>query len=303
MGATFAVRLAAGRHHRNYRYRFDFRPAFSHYIPMKFYYTEKIYPTPRRTQARYLDRQAREQGVNSYEVTGAAARGDKKALKTFLGICGDGAAEEAEALKGVMIHLVGDDRLAEFLRDQQPQYQIGLRDSLTTVGDATYPFEPVEYLRRHFPKTAKLFFRREIDFPSPDGRYAVHKVFANDGTEDGSNHVVRSELIEKAIRKVIKDLTKDDQGKGGWPEGVVEWAPDSKRFLYFVWDQPEVKLIGFWVNPSPKLNCRIGTRTSRRATGIHRLGALSSTAYLTDFLEESTGAARTLSLARRLTCT
>src|SRR5206468_3148996 len=81
--------------------------------------------------------------------------------------------------------------------------------------------------------------RREIDFPSPDRRYEIHKVFANDGTEDDSNQVIRSELIEKATGKLIKDLTKDDNGTGRFQEGDVEWAPDSKGFLYFVWSQPD----------------------------------------------------------------
>jgi Bacterial SH3 domain len=210
-----------------------------HYSRIKLYFTEDDLPG-NSEEGDEIEEQARKQGVNYFEVTQAAARGDKEALKTFLSIGGDGAAaEEAEALKGVMIHLIGDDRLAELLREQPPRYQMELRDFLSGLGDATHPFEPVEYLHRHFPKTAKLFFRREIDFPSPDGRYAIHKVFANDGSEDDPNKVTRSELIEKATGKIIKDLTKDDQGTGRFPQGDIEWAPDSKGFLYFVFSQPD----------------------------------------------------------------
>jgi Bacterial SH3 domain len=205
-----------------------------HYSRIKLYFTKDDLPG-KPEQEDEIDKQAREQGVNYFEVTQAAARGDKEALKTFLSTGGDGAAaEEAEALKGVMIHLIGDEALSEFLRDQAPGYQMGVRESLigSGLGDATYPFEPVEYLRRHFPKTSKLFFRREIDFPSPDGRYALHKVFSGQGIGDDSR-VVRSEVIEKATGKVIKDLTADDFGTGPGREGNVQWAPDSKAFLWF----------------------------------------------------------------------
>jgi hypothetical protein len=205
-----------------------------HYSRIKLYFTKDDLPG-KPEQEDEIDKQAREQGVNYFEVTQAASRGDKEALKTFLSTGGDGAAaEEAEALKGVMIHLIGDDRLAEFLRDQAPGYQVGVRGSLigSGLGDATYPFEAVEYLRRHFPKTSKLFFRREIDFPSPDGRYALHKVFSGQGIGDDSK-VVRSEVIDKVTGKVIKDLTADDFGTGQGREGNVQWAPDSKAFLWF----------------------------------------------------------------------
>ena len=205
-----------------------------HSSRIKLYFTKDDLPG-KPEQEDEIDKQARERGVNYFEVTQAAARGDKEALKTFLSTGGDGAAaEEAEALKGVMIHLIGDEALSEFLRDQPPGYQMGVRGSLigSGLGDATYPFEPVDYLQRHFPKTAKLFFRREIDFPSPDGRYALHKIFSSQRIGDDSK-VVRSEVIEKATGNVIKDLTADDFGTGQGREGNVQWAPDSKAFLWF----------------------------------------------------------------------
>jgi Bacterial SH3 domain len=119
-----------------------------HSSRIKLYFTNDDLPKP--SEADEIDQPALEQGINYYEVTQAAARGDKKALKTFFSTGGDGAAaEEAEPLKGVMIHLIGDEAIAEFLRDQPPGYQTGLRGSLTVLGNATYPFEPVEYLQRH----------------------------------------------------------------------------------------------------------------------------------------------------------
>ncbi len=102
------------------------------------------------------------------------------------------------------------------------------------TGDTTYPFESAEYVRRHFPKTWKVLFPREIvKWPSPDGRYAIRKLFSEEG-DDGDTKVVRAELIEKTTGKALLDLTASDIGKGGWDrDGDVLWAPDSKRFAYF----------------------------------------------------------------------
>ncbi len=98
--------------------------------------------------------------------------------------------------------------------------------------NVTYPFRSLEYLQLHFPKTSKLFFRREIDFPSPDGHYTIHKVFSDEQPTEDSK-VTRSQLIDKRTGKVIKDLTAEDKGRWLYREGDVEWAPDSKGFLYF----------------------------------------------------------------------
>ena len=103
----------------------------------------------------------------------------------------------------------------------------------TAVGlDALYS-NSAEYLRRHFPKTWEVLFPREtINWPSPDGRYAIHKWFSEAG-DTGEAKVVRAELIEKATGKALLDLTTSDIGKGSWDrDGEVLWAPDSKRFAY-----------------------------------------------------------------------
>jgi len=95
------------------------------------------------------------------------------------------------------------------------------------------PLESLEYLRRHFPNSWKVLFPREIvKWPSPDGRYAIHKWFSEEG-DNGETKVVRAELIEKATGKALLDLTAEDIGKGGWErDGEVFWAEDSKRFAY-----------------------------------------------------------------------
>ena len=203
-----------------------------HYSRIKWYYTEKDLPKGPEDSGEEIDEQTRKQGVNYYEVARGAARGDKKALKTFFTLGLDGAAAETHitSILPVVIHLVGDDALAEFLRNQPLNFQFTVRNKLDD--NVTYPFRSLEYLQLHFPKTSKLFFRREIDFPSPDGHYTIHKVFSDEQPTEDSK-VTRSQLIDKRTGKVIKDLTAEDKGRWLYREGDVEWAPDSKGFLYF----------------------------------------------------------------------
>src|SRR5439155_4503969 len=136
------------------------------------------------------------------------------------------AAEQADDIFGKVIHIMGDAALADFLQ-ASPSTQI------VFSGDTTYPFESAEYMRRHFPKTWKVLSPREIvKWPSPDGRYAIRKLFSEEG-DDGDTKVIRAELIDKATGKALLDLTADDLGKGGWDrDGDVLWAEDSKRFAY-----------------------------------------------------------------------
>jgi hypothetical protein len=203
-----------------------------HYSRIKRYYTEKDLPKGPEDSGEEIDEQTRKQDVNYYEVARAAARGDKKALKTFFTLGLGGAAEETHitSILPVVIHLVGDDALAEFLRNQPLNFQFTVRNKLDD--NVTYPFRSLEYLQLHFPKTSKLFFRREIDFPSPDGHYTIHKVFSDEQPTEDSK-VTRSQLIDKRTGKVIKDLTAEDEGRWLYREGDVDWAPDSKGFLYF----------------------------------------------------------------------
>jgi hypothetical protein len=163
-----------------------------------------------------------------------AAKGDPDALKRFFGITDtDGAAaEEHSAVFAAVFHLVGDNKFAAFLAKQPLAYQLEVR-KLFYQHPITYPFETIEYLRRHFPKTTKILFRREIaDWPSPDGRYAIRKTVSDEfNLEDAK--IERAELIEKQTGKVVADLTQDDRGSGIDREGKVLWAPDSKRFAYY----------------------------------------------------------------------
>ena len=172
-------------------------------------------------------RKGSELGEANRKLARRAARGDYDALRKFLSLHLDGAGgEEADAAFGIIVHILGDDAFADFLRGPPPT-QVFFND------DITYPFENLEYLHRHFPKTWKALFPREIvKWPSPDGRYAIHKLFSEED-DNGETKVVRAELIEKATGKALIDLTASDIGKGGWNrDGDVLWAPDSKRFAY-----------------------------------------------------------------------
>src|SRR5438874_10108791 len=129
-----------------------------HYSRIKRYYTEKDLPKGPEDSGEEIDEQTRKRGVNYYEVTRAAAHGDKKALKTFFTLDLDGAAAETHvsAIVPDVIHLVGDDKFAEFLREQSPVF----REDISRYWDSgTFaPFDPKEYFQRHFPKSAKLVF-------------------------------------------------------------------------------------------------------------------------------------------------
>ncbi len=127
-----------------------------HYSRIKLYFTNDDLPK-KSAKGDEIDEQAREQGVNYYDVTRAAARGDKEALKTFLSLDADGAAaEEHVGVSSVVIHLMGDDAFAKFLREQSR----GFRDqvSIAEGSDIVYPFDTKEYFHQHFPETAKIMF-------------------------------------------------------------------------------------------------------------------------------------------------
>jgi hypothetical protein len=119
---------------------------------IKLFFTKDDLP-PKPEKGDEIDETAREQGVNYYEVTQAAARGDQKALKTFDNIAADGAAaEEHDGVTCVVIHLIGDDAYAKFLREQS-------RDFVSIEGSGlAWPFDDKEYFRQHFPKSAKFLF-------------------------------------------------------------------------------------------------------------------------------------------------
>ena len=191
-----------------------------------------------------IDEQATHHGTNYYEATQGAVRGDAEALKKFfaVGAFADGAgAEEHEGVVTVVVHLIGDGALSEILTNQPIDVRISVRNSMDDA-NVTYPFRTPGYWERHFPKTVKVLFRREVtDWPSPDGRYVIRKKFSDEYT-DADSKVIKAELIEKKTGKMIVDLTREDIGAGRQKEGEVMWSPGSKNFAYSSFGENEERL-------------------------------------------------------------
>lgn len=200
---------------------------------IRFYFEEKDLPEKHGSNDE-LGQYGEAHGFVYARLARSAAKGDSEALKKYFGITDtDGAAAEEHSLVlSAVFHLVGDTKFAAFLEKQPLPYQLEVRNSFTRH-DVTYPFETIEYLRRHFPKTTKILFRREItDWFSPDRQFAIRKTIANEFAMEESK-VERAELIEAKTGKVIADLSQDDRGRGYDREGEVLWAPDSRRFAYY----------------------------------------------------------------------
>ncbi|HEV2842190.1 MAG TPA: SH3 domain-containing protein [Chthoniobacterales bacterium] len=193
------------------------------------HYTEKDLPEkddPKNPSE--INTLARSRGFNYDTTVRAAARGDAKALKQFFAMAEDVDGAAAESYAGTpttVFHLVGDAKFAAFLKAQPVKFRLVVRNSI--AGDSA-----TAYLRRHFPETVAILFYREMtDWPSPNGRYAIRKVFSDEFALSDSK-VTRAELIEKENGKVLCDMTADDIGWGRDREGIVLWSPDSKRFAY-----------------------------------------------------------------------
>lgn len=177
---------------------------------------------------------AKERGFDYCATASAAAKGEPAAMKRYFGIndTDGGAAEVHSAYFSKVIHLLGDEKLAAFLKDQPLAYRLDVRNELGG-GFVLWPFESNSYAERKFPLTYRLLCRKEIvDWLSPDGQLAIRKVFSEAPVTEISK-VVKAELIERATGKAITDLTGDDIGTGAHREGKVLWSPDSKRFAYF----------------------------------------------------------------------
>jgi hypothetical protein len=164
----------------------------------------------------------------------AAAKGEAKALKAFFGIdnADGGAAEGHASYIDLVMHLLGDEKLAAFLKEQPMKFRNEVRNNMGSGMVMWSDHEGTSYAERVFPRTYKLLCPKEItDWPSPDGRYAIHKVF-NEARVSEKSKVVKAELVEKDSGKAVLDLTKHDVGTVVFREGSVSWSPDSNRFAY-----------------------------------------------------------------------
>lgn len=203
-------------------------------------FTEKDLPSTKKDPAgpSEIDQSARAHGFNYATGTRRAAGGDFKSLKKFFELARDvdGAASESFGdMPTVVYHLLGDEKFAKFLGAQPLAFRMMVRNRITHEG---YPAPASEYLRRHFPNTTQLLFQREmVDWPSPNGQYAIRKIFTDDLQLAGSK-VEQAELIEKNTGRVLCNLTPDDIGSGAEREGEALWSPDSQRVACLSTDLP-----------------------------------------------------------------
>jgi hypothetical protein len=207
------------------------KSGWMHLSSIRLHFTEKDLPSREKDPAgeSEIDQFASGRGLNYAAVTRRAARGDGKALKQFFSLAQNADGAAAESISGVptvVYHILGDEKFAKFLLAQPLPYRMMVRNRI--LSDGLMPPASV-YLSRHFPLTAKALFQREmVDWISPNGLYAIRKVFT-DELELGGSKVERAELIEKKTGRVLLDLTPDDIGTGAQREGEAFWSPDSKR--------------------------------------------------------------------------
>ena len=230
------------------------KSGWMHRSRIRVHYTEKDLPQddPDEEGESEIDECARGRGFDYTETARRAARGDTEALKKFFGLADavDGAAAESHAEYMPMVyHILGDKRFAEFLSAQPIAYRIMVRNAVVDYA----PLSPgMDYLGRHFPETIRTLFRREIvEWHSPDGRFAIRKVFSDELDLSGSK-VTRAEVIDRESGEALCDITSGDIGTGDHREGEVSWSPDSKRFAYVSSDPSPVGNLFSKPQPDPK---------------------------------------------------
>lgn len=103
---------------------------------------------------------ARDHGADYLKLLRGAVKGERAAMQEFFGLGSDGAAYETHVHVIIkLIHILGDDKLSKFLSRQSPDYKKRVAQYVTD-DNGLPPFEPVSYMKRHFPKTARLLFPR-----------------------------------------------------------------------------------------------------------------------------------------------
>lgn len=101
---------------------------------------------------------ARAHGADFLKLMRAAAKGEPAAMQEFFGLGCDGGAQETHVNIVIkLIHIIGDDKFSKLLGQQSASYRERVAQYVTDdVG--LPPFEPIPYMKRNFPKTAKLLF-------------------------------------------------------------------------------------------------------------------------------------------------
>ncbi len=103
---------------------------------------------------------ARRKGLDYYPMARAATKGEPAAMRSFFAMQGDGAAAETHwVMVGTVMHLLGDEKLALFFTGKPAQMRADFRTALAQ-GNTFWPFEPAGYMKRNFPRTAKILDMR-----------------------------------------------------------------------------------------------------------------------------------------------
>jgi len=114
---------------------------------------------------------ARADGVDYLKVIRAAAKGETAAMQQFFGMGSDGGAQETHVDMVIkLIHILGDDKMSKFLSRQSAGLQKNVAGFVTD--DTALPFEQIGYMKRHFPKTARLLFDRQAGCHSAESAIA-----------------------------------------------------------------------------------------------------------------------------------
>ena len=104
--------------------------------------------------------EAREHGVAYYKTLVQASAGDLAAMSKLFALSefmDGGAGEGYSAHMWELLHLAGDEKFAKAVSRQPSETRNRLKDAVTS--EAVCPLtDPKPYLKRHFQKTARLFF-------------------------------------------------------------------------------------------------------------------------------------------------
>lgn len=104
---------------------------------------------------------ARREGLDYYPLARAAAKGEQAAMRTYFKFRSDGAAAEIHlGILITVIHLLGDEKTAKVVSQQDVEEREELRSDIQLGLEQRLPFQPKGYLERNFPKTARALFSR-----------------------------------------------------------------------------------------------------------------------------------------------
>jgi hypothetical protein len=104
---------------------------------------------------------ARARGINYFKLLSEASEGDLKAMAKFFSLyryMDGGAAEGYYPETWALLHVVGDETFAKFLRAEPLQDRQRISGTFSEPGDTEPISDPKPYIKRHFPKTYAILY-------------------------------------------------------------------------------------------------------------------------------------------------